>query len=124
MKLGERELDILQTLWVLESASVAEIHEHIAARGEDVAFTTIQTMLARLAEKGVVEREAVNRSYVYKPVLRRKAALRDAIGSVSRRFFRGSVAQLASHIVENDLSAEQLRRLEEIIETRRKRRQR
>lgn len=112
-------MDILQALWELESGTVAEIHARLVAGGNDVAYTTVQTMLNRLFAKKVVARSTDRRTLVYRPVLREKAALKDAIGLLARRFFRGSVERLASHLVEHDLTPTQVRRVNELIASRR-----
>jgi predicted transcriptional regulator len=37
--------------------------------GDDLAYTTVMTILVRLQAKGVIERSKVGRSYAYRPVV-------------------------------------------------------
>jgi predicted transcriptional regulator len=48
------------------------------ALGDDLAYTTVMTILSRLHDKGVLERERRGRAYAYRPVS-------DQAGLVARR---------------------------------------
>jgi len=113
--LGERELDILQELWKRGSATVSEVHAALAARGDDVAYNTIQTMLNRMEAKGIVTRDASDRAHLYRPLLKERAAVGGAIGRLTQRFFAGSAEALAARLVERDLDDEELDRLQRLI---------
>jgi BlaI family transcriptional regulator, penicillinase repressor len=116
-RFSERELDIMQTLWSLgREASAAEVHE---AMGESLAYTTVQTMLQRLEVKGHLRRRLVGRAYHYVPVVKEPAAARAALRSLVKRFFGGSAVDLATHLVDEELSDEELKRVERLLEERR-----
>jgi predicted transcriptional regulator len=118
--LGERELDIIQALWALESGTVAEIHGMLVAAGHDVAYTTIQTMLNRLESKGLVARDSSDRAHRYRPVLEEPTVVGSAVQRLAARFFDGSKEALAAHLIEKDLSAAQLDRLQAVIDRHRR----
>jgi predicted transcriptional regulator len=118
--LGRRELDIVQALWRLGTATVAEVHAHLRDQGYDVAYTTVQTMLNRLHAKRFVARESSTRAHRYRAVLEEHAAVGGAIQNLSSRFFRGSKEALAIHLIEKTLTSEQLDRLQRAIDERRK----
>lgn len=64
---GELEGEVLAALWAAEAALVpAEVQ---AAVGGDLAYTTVMTILVRLHDKGVIEREKVGRAFAYRPVV-------------------------------------------------------
>jgi len=64
---GELEGAVLAALWAAPGALVpAEVQ---AAVGGDLAYTTVMTILVRLHDKGVIEREKVGRAYAYRPVV-------------------------------------------------------
>ncbi len=68
--LGELERGVMEQLWATEGAqSVREVH---LAIGRDLAYTTVMTVLDRLAKKGLVERERDGRAYRYRPVQSRE----------------------------------------------------
>ena len=119
-RLGERELDIMQALWGLGKATVAEVHKALLKLGHEVAYTTVQTMLNRLEAKGLVARDNADRAHRYKPLLKETAIVGGAIQRLTSRFFRGSKEALAMHLVVKDLSPEQLERLQALIDEQRR----
>jgi BlaI family penicillinase repressor len=120
LRISERELDVMQTLWTLKrEASVADIHEAMSSSSE-LAYTTVQTMLNRLAAKGQVRRRLEGRAYLYAPVVKEPAAARAALRSVVDRFFGGSAAELTAHLVDEVMSEAELRRVEKLLSERKK----
>jgi predicted transcriptional regulator len=119
-KLGEREMDIMQTLWKLGQATVAEAREALLKEGHEIAYTTLQTMLNRLEAKGVVTRDSSDRAHIYRPLLKEPATMTAAIKRLADRFFSGSVEKLATHLVENGLTPKQIERVRAMIDERRK----
>lgn len=99
LDLAPLELDCMNTLWPLGEATVREIREGLAER-RPRAYTTIMTIMDRLARKGVVERHKTGRAYTYRPNLRIEDARAQALGQVLENFFGGSrealLAQLGS----------------------------
>ena len=119
-KLGERELDIMQVLWSSGTATVAEVHQSLLTKRDDIAYTTVQTMLNRLQSKGLVKGDASDRAHRYRAVLKEPAVVNGAIKSLAERFFSGSVEALATRLVEKDLSPEQLDRIQELLDAHRR----
>ena len=79
----------MNTLWPVGEATVREIRERLAPRLPR-AYTTIMTIMDRLARKGVVERHKTGRAYVYRPLLSAEEARAQALGQVLDNFFGGS----------------------------------
>jgi BlaI family transcriptional regulator, penicillinase repressor len=98
LDLAPLELDCMNTLWPMGQGTVREIRDSLAAR-RPRAYTTIMTIMDRLARKGVVERRKVGRAYMYSPNLSAEEARTQALGQVIEKFFGGSkealLAQLA-----------------------------
>jgi predicted transcriptional regulator len=115
-KLGERELDIMQALWQQDEATVSEIQKQLQENGIELAYTTIMTMLGRLEAKEMVVRDNSERAHRYKPLVKEPSAVGSAIKKLAERFFNGSVEALAARLVEQELSPEQLRRVQAIID--------
>jgi predicted transcriptional regulator len=119
-RLGERELDLMQALWDRGEATVGEVLEILAGQDKTVAYTTVQTMLNRLEEKGHVRRDKRGRAFVYRPVMKEPAAATVAVRRVVDRFFGGDPAQLATHLVEGAIAARDLDRIQALIDERRR----
>lgn len=119
-RISERELDVMQALWGLgRAASVSAIHAAMQDAGSALAYTTVQTMLNRLSAKGHVRRRMEGRAYVYAASVKEPAAARTALRSLVKRFFGGSAAELAAHLVEEEMSEEDVRRIERLLKERR-----
>jgi predicted transcriptional regulator len=120
VELGERELDIMQVLWRLGEATVAEVHRDLTDQGGSVAYTTVQTMLNRLEAKRLVARDNSERAHKYHPLIKEPAVVGSAIRRLTNRFFKGSPEALATHLIEEGLSAEQIGRIQSLIDAHRR----
>jgi BlaI family transcriptional regulator, penicillinase repressor len=97
LDLAPLELDCMNTLWPMGQGTVREIRDHLAAR-RPRAYTTIMTIMDRLARKGVVERRKVGRAYMYRPHLSAEEARTQALGQVIENFFGGSKEALLAQL--------------------------
>ena len=97
LDLAPLELDCMNTLWPVGEATVREIRDGLAAR-RPRAYTTIMTIMDRLARKGVVERVKSGRAYVYRARLTADEARTQALGQVLENFFGGSKEALLAHL--------------------------
>ena len=98
LDLAPLELDCMNALWRLGEATVREVHAALATT-RPRAYTTIMTILDRLAQKGVVERKKAGRAWLYKPNLSAEQARTRAVARLVEGFFQGSTEALASHLM-------------------------
>jgi BlaI family transcriptional regulator, penicillinase repressor len=99
-KVTRFELELLELLWKLGSASVREVQEGLPEKNRP-AYTTVQTMIYRLEEKGAVRRvKKIGNAHVFEPVFTRKAVYRRLVDDVLD-WFGGSAAPLMSHLAES-----------------------
>ncbi len=108
---SERELDILKVLWDLGESKVRDVHEAMNAQ-QKTAFTTVQTLLRIMADKGLVKQRAVGRTLFYSP--------EHTIEQVSSRFLKrvydGALDKLVLNMLQaEDISTEEMRELERLI---------
>jgi BlaI family transcriptional regulator, penicillinase repressor len=89
LDLAPLELDCMNILWPLGEGTVRQIRDQLASR-RPRAYTTIMTIMDRLARKGVVERRKFGRAYIYRPNLSAEQARTQALGQVVENFFGGS----------------------------------
>ena len=94
----DRELDVMAVLWELGAATVAEVRGRLP---DDLAYTTVLTVLRILEEKGYVEHEEVGKAYRYRPKVGREAAERSAVRRLVRKLFRGSPELLLTQLVSD-----------------------
>jgi predicted transcriptional regulator len=109
------ELEIMNVLWRTGPASVQGVQDQL--EGRELAYTTVQTMLNILHRKGKVKRQLKDRAYIYRPVLSRQKAVRQAVGDVLERFFGGSADSLVLNLVETrQLTPEKLAEIQKLVE--------
>src|ERR1700677_267123 len=79
LEMAPLELDCMHALWILGPATVRDVRDRIAPHCPR-AYTTIMTILDRLARKGSVERSKVGRAYLYRANLSAEEARTHAVG--------------------------------------------
>jgi predicted transcriptional regulator len=87
------ELLCLKALWTLQEGNVGDVRREVAVV-RPLAYTTIMTVLERLARKGKVARRKSGRAYVYTPTASRDALRRLALRELLDAFFDGSRDEL------------------------------
>lgn len=87
-----RELDVLASLWALESATVAEVQSDLADRFEfEWAYTSVLTMLRRIEIKGRASRYRDGQGHRYVATLSREHVREEALRRLQYSLFDGSV---------------------------------
>jgi predicted transcriptional regulator len=97
LDLAPLELDCMNMLWPLGEATVRDIRERLAPR-RPRAYTTIMTIMDRLARKGVVERRKHGRAYIYRARLTAEEARSQALAQLIDNFFAGSKEELLAQL--------------------------
>ena len=92
------EMEVMKALWRIEAGTVGQVREQMRAP-KPLAYTTVMTMLDRLARKGVVTRVKQGRGYRYAPVMRKDDALQLALDRIVCDFFGGAGERLIEHLV-------------------------
>jgi predicted transcriptional regulator len=111
--LHERELEMMQVLWERGSATAAEVRD---ALSDDLAYTTVLTILRRLEVKGYVAHEEEGRAHRFFPAVEAGQARESALERLTRGLFQGSAELVLTHLVSREkLSDAQLRRLKEMV---------
>jgi predicted transcriptional regulator len=114
--LGSRERQILDAVYRLGEASVAEVR---AILTEPPSYSAVRTMIRALEEKGLLRHRRLGIRYVYEPSHPRESAARSAIAHVVRTFFRDSAADAVAAILDHSatsLTDDDLRRMEQLID--------
>ncbi len=91
------EMLCLKALWSLGEGNVAGVRR-LVAETKPLAYTTVMTLLERLARKNVVSRRKVGRAFVYAPNLSRDAMRRLALKEFVDWYFDGSAEKLAEFL--------------------------
>src|SRR5262249_34387494 len=115
IKLTRFEMEIMDALWELGSASIREVHEKLPEKKRP-AYTTVQTMIRRLEEKGAVRQtKQIGNAHIFEPTFTRDAAHKRLIDELLE-IFGGSARPLMAHLAEaGKLSLEDVRELESML---------
>jgi BlaI family transcriptional regulator, penicillinase repressor len=97
LDLAPLELECMNMLWPLGEATVREIRDRLTPRRAR-AYTTIMTIMDRLARKGVVERRKAGRAYLYRAKLAVEDARSQALAQILENFFGGSKEALLAQL--------------------------
>lgn len=112
----DRELDVMGVLWDSGGATVAEVRERLH---DDLAYTTVLTVLRTLEEKGHVGHTEEGKAHRYHPLVERQAAGTSALKRMLRKLFKNSPELLLTQLVSDcDLSNGELRRMKQMLDER------
>jgi predicted transcriptional regulator len=93
------ELQLLDKMWQLGPCSVREIQESLPEKNRP-AYTTVQTIVYRMEEKGSVRRtRKIGNAHIFEAVYTRKAVYRRLVGDLLD-LFGGSPEPVMSHLIE------------------------
>ncbi len=99
--LGEAEMELLQLVWELKRATVAEVHARVLQQRE-VAYTTVMTILKKLATKGYLQYEKDGTAYIYSPAKAPEQVRSTVLSDIIDKVFRGSPMALVNTLVNQD----------------------
>jgi len=114
--LTDAEARVMSALWQKGVATVADLVAALRGR-RAVSYSTVQTMLRILENKGYVAHEKVARAFVYRPLVDERQARRRALRHLAARLFGGSPSLLVLNVLDDEeLDPEELQRLKQMIE--------
>jgi predicted transcriptional regulator len=114
-KLTKLEHQIMDALWNRGASSVREILEAFPDKGRP-AYTTIQTMVYRLEEKGAIRRvKKIGNAHIFEAAISRSSAQRRLIDELLA-FFGGSSQPVVAHLIESgNLTLEDVKEAEQLL---------
>jgi predicted transcriptional regulator len=112
-QLTDREADIMRVLWERGPSSVREVR---AALVNELAHTTVQTMLRILEQKGFAAHEEEGRQHRFYALVPESSARQSALKHVMAKLFRGSSELLFTQLVSDQkLQPDQIRRMRRLL---------
>lgn len=118
--LGDLEAEVMKIVWQFDRASVRDVYEHLRLE-KNLAYTTVMTIMSRLADKGLLQKEAQGNAYIYSPTISEAEFAQRVVSEVLDGLFDEFSEPALSHMVDR-LSSEddvKLAQLEKIIKERR-----
>lgn len=118
--MGELEEEIMECVWERGPVSVKEVHRCLLAK-RDIAYTTVMTVMSRLAGKGLLARHPEGRAFIYSASRTRDEYCAGVVKDFMGGMLVGASKPVLAHFVESLAAddAAQLDMLAEIIEEKR-----
>ena len=117
---SEFEWKILKSLWERNKGTVKQVWQDVFPNGER-AYTTVQTYMERLVEKGILEKEKIGLVNFYTPIISEKGALDSATQGLVSRAFNGSFGMLATYLIgSQEIEEKDLEKIRKLLDEREK----
>lgn len=114
--LTDLELDVMNIVWRLGHATVRQIVEGLSEH-RPLAYTTVQTVLTILTQKGFVDYTQQGRAYVYSAIIQPEGVRKETVSAVVDKLFAGSSRSLVLHLIESDhFSVEEAQDLRKLLD--------
>jgi predicted transcriptional regulator len=113
ISLTDREADVMQLLWDHGPSVVNEVKDKLH---DQLAYTTVLTILRTLEQKGYVKHEEEGRVHRYFAAVKEDAARKSALQHLTGKLFKGSTELLFTHLVaDKKLSKDQIQRMRDLL---------
>jgi len=116
--ISETELAVLKVLWDLGSGTVREVHVVLQEQGRRWVYTTVQTLLNRLQNKGYAEsKKNDGPAHVYRAAVSREQLLQRRLHDLADELCEGTASPLVLALVEGgDFTPAEIERFRELLD--------
>ncbi|HBI60492.1 MAG TPA: BlaI/MecI/CopY family transcriptional regulator [Lachnospiraceae bacterium] len=116
-QISEAEYEVMKIVWKYAPINTNEITEKLLETSS-WSPKTIQTLIKRLVNKGVLAYEKDSRVFVYTPLVRESDYIGQESKSFLDRFYEGNITTMLSSFIENDrLSETEINSLRSLLST-------
>ena len=120
IELTEAEWTIIKAVWENEPCAAPAIQEKLFKRTE-WTYSTVRTLMDRMVAKGLLTAEKVRNLTQYKSAITRAQAQRGELLYALKHAFNGALTPMVQCLLEtNDLSADELAKLESFIKAKKR----
>jgi len=119
--LTEWETTLIQIVWDNPSICASEIREILRERDIKRSDPAIRKTLGVMEEKGAIEHNVENRTFLYKALIKKNDAERTGIEYISDLLFGGSVGSLVMRAIdEADLTPQMIKKIKKRLKEKKK----
>jgi len=109
------ELELLQALWPLGSATAKQVHEAMLADKPDLAYSAVLRLMQIMHTKGILSRDESQRSHVYAPAQAQDALQSSLLKDLVQKAFAGSAKALVLAALRNGISKKERAEIEKLL---------
>lgn len=114
--LGPLEAEVMRLVWEMGEVQVEEVHA-VLQRDREIAYTTVMTVMSRLAAKGLLHRRKQGRAYLYRAARDRDEVAGSTLQAWAERFFGGRRLPAISFLLGSEqLSESEIAELRQLVE--------
>jgi BlaI family transcriptional regulator, penicillinase repressor len=120
-KISSAEWDVMSVVWARQPLTATEVFDALPA-GHGWKQKTVNTFLTRLVDKSVLAVDRREKAFVYTARVAREKCVQAESASFLKRVFQGATGDMMLHFCEQaDLTAEEIRELEQMLKARKAR---
>ena len=109
------ELDLLQVLWPLGSATAKQVHQEIQKRRPEVTYATVLRLMQIMHTKGILIRDESERSHVYAPAQAQDSLQTNLLKDLIQKAFSGSAKALVLAALRSGISKKEREEIEKLL---------
>jgi predicted transcriptional regulator len=109
------ELDLLQVLWPLGSATARRVHEDIVKERPEVTYATVLRLMQIMHGKGLLIRDESERSHVYAAAHPQESLQTNLLKDLMQRAFSGSAKALVLAALKSGISKKEREEIEQLL---------
>jgi BlaI family transcriptional regulator, penicillinase repressor len=98
---GTVQLRIMQVLWERGPVNAREVTACLN-QVQEIAHSTVQTLLRQLEQKGAIAHERKNRTFIFRALVKQDKVVNSEIGRLKDRLFSGSAAGLMAYLLKKE----------------------
>ncbi|MYM31077.1 BlaI/MecI/CopY family transcriptional regulator [Duganella sp. CY15W] len=114
------ELELLQTLWPLGSATAKQVHEAMLAEKPDLAYGTVLRLMQIMHTKGILIRDESQRSHIYAPAQAQDTLQSSLLKDLMHKAFAGSAKALVLAALRSGISKKERDEIEKLLKEEKK----
>jgi predicted transcriptional regulator len=114
------ELELLQSLWPLGSATAKQVHEAMLADKPDLAYGTVLRLMQIMHTKGILLRDESQRSHIYAPAQAQATLQSSLLKDLVQKAFAGSAKALVLAALRSGISKKEREEIEKLLKEEKK----
>lgn len=107
----------MRIVWARKQATVRDVQEELEGRGTRLAYTTVMTVMGRLATKRLLSRKRLGRSFLYRPRVNEEEFRENTARMLAQHLIRGfdhlGIASFVQEVAK--VGPDRLRELQELV---------
>jgi BlaI family transcriptional regulator, penicillinase repressor len=116
-EIGAAEFQVLKVLWDSGPLPVRDVLNRLHKQGKTVAYTTVQTLLTRLEQKGFVKSDKSGLAHVFRSCLSQERVRKSRVRKLVSQLYDGAAAPLVLQLIKTErFTREEIDTLQQLID--------